>query len=319
MSQYIDYLRRMNTDAHGIDPVDVRGIYNILTCYQSRYLMQKVFASFDIDLQTKETGFPLNYYRFNYFLIGTIGAFQVDEENNLWIMAPYSIVDHDIYWNPIKTMIAVSNSKLDASYLNKTYEVGKNCVIFKCFDDYRGFGDLIRNTGHQLANIDKAVKIAVMNNNVNFTYFAKNQKEASEVKKAYQKATEGEPFVPISKELLPEDGQLLSTFSNSFPANMLDKLLTARRTITNNFLTEVGINNANIDKKERLNSMEVNSNSEETSANVMIVLNNMKKSFEEFNKLSGHSISVDLKYNYDNESYVIAEGQAENKGGVSNA
>ena len=150
-------------------------------------------------------------------------------------------------------------------------------------------------------------------------YFAKNQKEASEVKKAYQKATEGEPFVPISKELLPEDGQLLSTFSNSFPANMLDKLLTARRTIVNNFLTEVGINNANIDKKERLNSMEVNSNSEETSANVMIVLDNMKKGFDEFNKLSGYKMSVDLKYNYDDESYTISEGQAENKGGVSNA
>lgn len=299
----------MNLDIHGVDPVDVKGIYNIMTCYQARYLMQKVFAAFDIDLDKENTGFPLNFFRFNYFLVGAIAAFRVDEERNTWVIAPFTMLEHDIYFNPIIIKIAVTGQTINTIYTNRNYKVGEDAVIFKCFDDYRGFADLIRNSAYQIANIDKAVKIAAMNNNVNFTYFAKNQKEASEVKRAYERATSGEPFVPISKELMPEDGRnLLTTFASNAPANMLDKLLTARRTIVNNFLTEVGINNANIDKKERLNSMEVNSNSEETSANVMIVLNNLKEAADNFNKLSHYNIKVDLKYNYDNENYTINEG-----------
>lgn len=308
---YIDYYKHLSMDTYGIDPVDVKGIYNILTCYQSRYLMQKIFAAFDINLDEKNTAFPLNFFRFNLFLVGALAAFQVDKYSNIWVIAPFSMVKHDIYWNPLEIKIATTNQSVSLAYTNKVYKVNEDAVIFKCFDDYRGFADLIRNSGHQIANIDKAVKVAIMNNNVNFTAFVKNQKEATEIKKAYAKATEGEPFVPISKDLMPEDGSILTTFAQVFPASMLDKLLTARRTIVNNFLTEVGINNANIDKKERLNSMEVNSNDEETSANVLIVLNNLKQSFEKFNELSNYNMTVDLKYNYNDESYTISENNEE--------
>ena len=112
--------------------------------------------------------------------------------------------------------------------------------------------------------------------------------------------------VIVHKDLLPEEGKnMLTTFADNFPAQMLDKLYAARRTLLNNFLTEIGINNANVDKKERLNSMEVNSNSEEVAANVTLVYDNLKKSFEEFNKLSNIGISVDLHYNYENQDIVV--------------
>lgn len=313
--EFFDYNKIMFSNMHGIDPVDVRGVYNLMTCYHSRYLLNKIFSSIDLDLKENDTKFPLNFFRFNYFVIGRLGAFKVDEKTNLWILAPFTIEKFDIYYNPVETKIAFTNEKIQqSSYANKTFKVGVDCVIFKCFDDYRGFSDLVRTTATTLANIDKAVNVAITNNNVSMLSYAKSHKEASEIKKAYERATKGEPMVVIDKTLEPETGgSLMTTFCDTFTGSMLDKLLTSRRTVMNNFLTEIGINNANIDKKERLNSMEVNSNSDEVSANIMVVLNNLKKSIDEFNKLSGYELTADLKYNYNDEEYTVNENSGEVK------
>ena len=294
---YKNFQKRQYDYSHGIQPTDVKGASNIKNCYHSNYLMHKIFSCFDIDLDYKNTRWPLNFFRFTALIHGNVAAFK--KEDGIWILAPFTTVHRDTYFNPIKIKIAAMNYgyydgkvSYDTVMLTKEYEVGEDAFIFKAFDDYRGFSDLIINTSSTLANIDKAVNIAVMNNNVNFL--------------AYAQATAGEPLVVISKDYEPEeDKDLLSSFASSYPANMLDKLLTARRTVMNNFLTEIGINNANVDKKERLNSMEVNSNSEEVSANVTLVYKNLKDSFDAFNDKTSMNLKIDLHFNYEEKDIVV--------------
>lgn len=308
---YKNFKQRQYDYLHGIQPTDVKGASNIKNCYHSNYLMHKIFSCFDIDLDYKNTRWPLNFFRFTALIHGNVAAFK--KEEGIWILAPFTTVHRDVYFNPIRIKIAAmnydyydGNVSYDTDMLTREYEVGEDAFIFKAFDDFRGFSDLIINTSSTLANIDKAVNIAVMNNNVNFLAYARSQPEADNIKSAYAQATAGEPLVVISKDYEPEEGKdLLSSFASSFPANMLDKLLTARRTVMNNFLTEIGINNANVDKKERLNSMEVNSNSEEVSANVTLVYKNLKDAFDAFNDKTSMNLKIDLHFNYEEKDIVV--------------
>ena len=305
--------------AHGIAPTNVRGQTNLANLYHGKYLINKVYSGYDIDLKEEITHWPLNYFRVNTLIFGKCAAFKIDSKN--WIIAPFSVSHWDIYRNPYAIRIVIFNSDVfggdrtvvPADLLARDFIVGEDAIIFKAFDYYDGYYDLIVNTSNTLANLDKAINTATTNNNVNFLSYAKNQAEANQIKKAYEKATRGEPLVVITKELQPDDGYLLGTFANNSPAAMLDKLLAARRGVMNNFLTEIGINNANIDKKERLNSMEVNSNSEEVSACTCVIYENLKKSFDDFNKLTGIGISIDLHYDYEEkDELIIKEGGDDN-------
>lgn len=308
---YKNFQKRQYDYSHGIQPTDVKGASNIKNCYHSNYLMHKIYSCFDIDLDYKNTRWPLNFFRFTALIHGNVAAFK--KEEGIWILAPFTTVHRDVYFNPIRIKIAAMNYdyydgkvSYDSDMLVKEYEVGEDAFIFKAFDDYRGFADLIINTSSTLANLDKAVNIAAMNNNVNFLSYARSQAEADNIKLAYAQATAGEPLVVVPKDYEPEEGKdLLSSFASSYPANMLDKLLTARRTVMNNFLTEIGINNANVDKKERLNSMEVNSNSEEVSANVTVVYKNLKDAFDAFNEKTNINLKIDLHFNYEEKDIVV--------------
>lgn len=70
--------------------------------------------------------------------------------------------------------------------------------------------------------------------------------------------------------------------------------MQSKRTIINEFLTKIGIANANYDKRERLNSDEVNQNNEETKAMISVIFDNLKESISEINAISALGITVEL-------------------------
>ena len=61
------------------------------------------------------------------------------------------------------------------------------------------------------------------------------------------------------------------------------------------FLTEIGVNNANTDKKERLTDNEVEANDSEIQLNGGYWLENIKEGIKKTNQMFGLNISVDLK------------------------
>jgi hypothetical protein len=75
-----------------------------------------------------------------------------------------------------------------------------------------------------------------------------------------------------------------------------DKVHELKRSIMNDFLTTVGINNANINKKERLNSDEVNANNDEVKTIESVMFENIKESFERVNDVSGLGFTVEERF-----------------------
>lgn len=67
------------------------------------------------------------------------------------------------------------------------------------------------------------------------------------------------------------------------------------RKIEQMFATDIGIPNANTDKKERMIVDEVNSNNFETQSRCDMWLMSMQKEFEKANKMFGLNLSVDWR------------------------
>ena len=307
MLNYIDFETRMTANYNGLQPINVKGVSNINNYYQVRYLYNKIYSKFKFDFG--DLKWDLNTFRMLLFRFGSVAIFKSKDAG--WIFAPWSVEKLNLYLNPKK----IRGYKL---YYNEYFadlegEVDKDCVIVKIMDDYLGLQDLVESTAELLANCDKTINIALMNANVNLVAYADDKKEAEEIKQAYAQATKGEPLVVTNKNKLKEGkDNLLEPFTNHDTVMSMDRLLTCRRTIVNNFLTEIGINNANNNKKERLITDEVNANDEEVSANISVIYDNIKKGFEAFNKISGLNISVELNETDNADFNPIEESGGEN-------
>ena len=289
MSEPIMFGQEQALDYFNMQPSEVKGRANAGTEYYKRLLYTKLFSTLKF---TIPESWKLNYFRFWLFHFGSIAVVYTNEFG--WVCQPYSIEKLDLYYNP--AVILVNNQFVE----NKVGVIGYNSGIIKCMDDYFGLDDVVTRYATDLAQCDRSIEVNLMNSNVTAFFKATDKKNAEAVKEVYGKATTGEPFVVVNKEVLGDESIeiLLPNVKNNF---IVTDLLTARRGILNAFLTEIGIRNANYDKKERLNSQEVNENNDETSANISVIYDNIKKSMEVINSFSGLGLDVEYVYDYSEE------------------
>lgn len=289
MNEPIMFGQEQALDYFNMQPSTVKGRANAGTEYYKRLLYTKLFSTLKF---TIPESWKLNYFRFWLFHFGSIAVVYTNEFG--WVCQPYSIEKLDLYYQP--AVILVNNQFVE----NKVGVIGYNAGIIKCMDDYFGLDDVVTRYATDLAQCDRSIEVNLMNSNVTAFFKATDKKNAEAVKEVYGKATTGEPFVVVNKEVLGDESIeiLLPNVKNNF---IVTDLLQARRGILNAFLTEIGIRNANYDKKERLNSQEVNENNDETSANISVIYDNIKKSMEVINSFSGLGLDVEYVYNYSEE------------------
>ena len=115
----------------------------------------------------------------------------------------------------------------------------------------------------------------------------------------YDNLSEGDPAVVIGKKLLNDDGT-----PNWFPftqhikeSYVVSDVLSDMRKIEAMFDTEIGIPNANTDKRERLISDEVNANNVETATRCELWLETLQKGIEKANNMFNLKLSVDWRVN----------------------
>jgi hypothetical protein len=261
----------------------VEGQNTSATLYEKRYLYQLIFSRFKFGLPKD---WDLNFFRYWLFSWGSIAVMYTREYG--WICAPYSVSQINMYWNPKE--IVITNSYLT----NPKYGViGVNSGIIKLFDDYGGLDDLVRHYAVKLAQIDRCIDVNLMNANVTKYFEARNKKHAQEIKDLYAQSTQGEPLV-VANESVTKGKQIDTLYKDIKTTYIVNDLLQSKRTIINEFLTKIGIANANYDKRERLNTDEVNQNDEETKAMINVIYDNIKEGIAEINAISGLGITVEL-------------------------
>lgn len=264
-------------------PSQVKGVFNEAVAHYKRVLYFKLYSRYDIKLPDN---MPLNWFRFWLFNFGSIATIYTNRFG--WLAMPYGISALDIYYQPKE--ILVSSPQFEQP---KKGLIGLNSEIIKCFDDYYGFEHIVTKYAVMLAACDKSINVNLMNAVIAKVIACKNKKQADEYKEAFGTASQGNPFVTILGDNW--DGlQIRDLIGDVRSDYIADKIEDLRRCLINDFLTEVGINNANLAKRERLNSDEVNANNEEVMSLTVVALENMKDGARRLNELAGEEL-IDIK------------------------
>jgi hypothetical protein len=118
-----------------------------------------------------------------------------------------------------------------------------------------------------------------------------NDKERMTMKNVYKEYTGNQPVIYGFKGTDFESFKVLKTDA----PYLGDKLMTYKHNIWNEALTFLGIKNTNIDKKERLNSDEVNANNQLVTFSAETMLASRKEACKKINDMFGLKIDVKLR------------------------
>lgn len=244
--------------AFGRKPNDVSGIENITSSYYFSYLLRLVKGIFDFKAPEHwDTDFLLDTLLLN----GVFGIFENNSEPLALNCQPYGV---NVYYKPTdfniaNPVIGTFSKKIgvDGAIIYLEEEPSMNAT-------FRTIRPLLTKYSHQLAACDKCIDQSLMNSGVAAIFSASSKKAAESFRKMYDEISEGQPAVFIDEELGLASGTSRNLQYTPAKDNYIcDLVQIQKRKIIEEFLTAIGVNNANTDKRERLNADEVNSNNDE--------------------------------------------------------
>lgn len=158
---------------------------------------------------------------------------------------------------------------------------------------YYSLRPILERYSELLALVDGSICTSLMNSRIAHVFKATNKAQLKTMEKMYDDISKGKPAVFLQNVREDTEHALFNNVKNSYIGN---ELMLTKRSIMNDFLTEIGINNSNTDKRERLISDEVNSNLPELNANIYVWDENLKICIEKVNKMFDLNIQYSLNY-----------------------
>lgn len=179
--------------------------------------------------------------------------------------------------------------------------IDEDCVLVKLSYDYRGLMDIVYRYATMLSECDCSISVNLMNSKVAFIGLVESKAQANSMKLMYDKITAGEPAVFVKGSQINGDQILYNHVKENFIASDIQIL---KRKIMSEFLTEIGVNNANTDKRERLTDNEVEANDSEIQLNAGYWLDQIREGLDKANKMFGLSLAIDLKNTVNTEGEI---------------
>lgn len=184
--------------------------------------------------------------------------------------------------------------------------INRDCVLYYLEFMQRGwfynFREVVDVTAQRLASCDCGIDVNIFNSKTAVAFVAEDRAQAETIKAAYDDISNGNPLVITKANIINSNGAQLffNNVKNNYVANDMQD---TKRSIINELLTFLGVNNANTDKKERLITGEVDSNMEELEANVDVWKQNLKIGNDMKEKIfPGFNFSIRYKYGTVRES-----------------
>ena len=264
-------------------PKDVDGVANASTAYYRDKLFRIILARFFI----KNTPDKWDY---DYLMSHTFGdgVITITDTSAGVLPLKCGLTGIGIFDEP--TQCIVANPVLG----NFTRSIHEDCEILRINYNYRGVYPLINRYAVLLAMCDSGISVNLMNTKLTYVFGAADKGQAQTFKKLYDKVTMGEPAVFTTKG----NTAMLKESLFTMPAKqyyIADDIQITKRKIVNEFLTDIGINNANIDKRERLNTDEVNANNEELKCNIQHWIDNLEDGINRVNAMFDLDLELEVR------------------------
>ena len=255
-----------------------------------RYLLQKAISVFK---WTVPETWALNYMLYCLYCWGFVAVINTNKFGV--IPQGCGLRGYDVMYQPTNAVIA--NPLLHGI---KEPRIDVQCSLLRLQPDYGGIMDIVNYYADLMALAYESVSVNLLNSKLSYVFTAGNRASAEAFKKLYDKIASGEPAVVQDKSLLNEDGSAAwQAFQQNVGQNyIVDAVLSDMRKIEAMFDTEIGIPNANTDKRERLITDEVNANNVETATRVDMWLAQLKEGCEKARKMfPGLELNVEWRVN----------------------
>ena len=263
------------------EPKTVHGEFTWTNGYYWQWGLKKILSRFEIE--NMPDTWDVNYFWSHLFLDGYIAILDT-ELGVIPLRCGYSGLN--VWERP--TDIIIANPIL-GSFQRK---IGVDGALVHLQYDYTGISPILQRFSTLLALCDSAISVNLMNSKVAFIGFVDDSAQAKTMQKMYDTITEGNPAVFPRKSQVNNENFIILNVKQTFIA---DDVMLVRRKIVNDFLSDIGINNANLDKRERLNEQEVNANNEEVRFNVLNWLDTIQEGLDVANKLYGIGLKIKLR------------------------
>lgn len=174
---------------------------------------------------------------------------------------------------------------------------GKRLSIARCVPIWANYfrspdTDIVAVYAQKLAEIDRTIEINAKNARRSkvLTYNENTQLTAKNINDMIDR---GEGSIPVNMQL----GELVSALDLGVDPKGIEVLSIVRARIWNEAMGLLGINNANHDKKERVQAAEVEANDDQVGSARRVNLNARQEAAEKINKMFGLNVSVDYYTN----------------------
>lgn len=260
-----------------------------------KYLFQKVLSVYE---WTIPKNWDMDYMRFCLF---GLGYFAVINTPKFGVICQNGALSgQNLYYKP-KNVI-VTNRLLPT----KTYEIGVDCEVIKLQPDYSPVIDMVGYYADLMSVSAETMSLNILNVQSATIFGAENQTQAQAFKKMFDKVASGEPAIVIGKKLLDSEGKptwfpFTQHIKESYVAT---DILSDMEKIEAQFDTLIGIPNANLEKRERMITDEVNANNTETKALSELWLESLNDGIEKVVNMFGIELSVKRRFKDDKESEV---------------
>lgn len=259
-----------------------------LQWYFQRYLLQRIMSVYKWELPDN---WAENYFKYVLFCWGYISVFETDKFGV--IPQACGLQGYDVMYQP--TNAVISNPLLTGIL---TPRIDRECTIIKLQPDWGGVMDIVSFYADLMSLCAEGVGMNLVNTKLSYVFFADGKAEAESFKKLFDNVASGQPASVVDKKLRNDDGSVNWEMFNQDlkSAYITSDILSDMNKIVKMFDTKIGIPNANTDKRERLNTDEVNANNVDTVSLADTWLNELKKGCDKTRKLFGIDIDVDYRF-----------------------
>lgn len=264
-------------------PKEVDGVANTSAMYYRQKLLRLIIQRFK--WENLPSSWEYDYFIEHLFLDGIIGI----TDTSAGILAlKCGLTGIGIYDQPTEMIFA--NPVLG----NFRRTIGEDGEYIKLQYNYQGIGWILDRYATLLAMCDSSIAVNLMNTKITYVFGATDKTQAETFKALYDDVTMGQPAVFTSSGV----SGMLKEQLFTMPAKenfIADDVQLLKRKIVNEFLTDIGINNTNLDKRERLTDDEVNANNDEVLANIWHWYDNINDGISRVNKLYNLNLKCSIR------------------------
>lgn len=285
---YYDYINQHVSK----DKPSVVHTNSVVKRFWMKYLLEKAMSVYEFENIPED--WDMSYLLYVLFCFGFFTVFRT---RNYGIVAQHcQLSGRGIFYQPTRAIVTNPILGGGASY---NLKINEECSLIKLQPNYSGIMDIVDYYSDMLALSSESASINLVNTKLAYVYMADGKAEAESFKKMHDKIASGEPAVFIDKKLFDEEGnpRWLNFNQNLKQTYIAGDILLDMAKWLDMYNTEIGIPNANTEKRERLIDSEVNANNIDTMSNATIRLESIRSGLDRANEMFGLDMGVKFRFN----------------------